>query len=30
MVLIVHIAFGYLGLGALLSILATKFASRGH
>ena len=29
-VLIVHIAFGYLGLGALLSILATKFASRGH
>jgi uncharacterized protein YjbI with pentapeptide repeats len=29
-VLIVHITFGYLGLGALLSILATKFASRGH
>jgi len=29
-VLIIHIAFGYLGLGALLSILATKFASRGH
>ncbi len=29
-VLIVHIAIGYLGLGALLSILATKFASRGH
>ena len=29
-VLIIHIAIGYLGLGALLSILATKFASRGH
>ena len=29
-VLIIHIAFAYLGLGALLSILATKFASRGH
>ncbi len=29
-VLIVHIAIGYLGLGALLSILATKFASRGN
>ena len=29
-VLIVHITIGYLGLGALLSILATKFASRGH
>ena len=29
-VLIVHTAIGYLGLGALLSILATKFASRGN
>ncbi|MBL68035.1 MAG: hypothetical protein CMO74_06225 [Verrucomicrobiales bacterium] len=29
-VLIVHIAIGYLGLGALLSILANKFASRGQ
>ncbi|MEE2714940.1 MAG: pentapeptide repeat-containing protein [Verrucomicrobiota bacterium] len=29
-VLIVHITIGYLGLGALLSILATKFASRGN
>ena len=29
-VLIVHISIGYLGLGALLSILATKFASRGN
>jgi len=29
-VLIIHIAIGYLGLGALLSILATKFASRGN
>ncbi|MDP7010011.1 MAG: pentapeptide repeat-containing protein [Verrucomicrobiota bacterium] len=28
-VLIIHISIGYLGLGALLSILATKFASRG-
>lgn len=29
-VLITHITIGYLGLGALLSILATKFASRGN
>jgi uncharacterized protein YjbI with pentapeptide repeats len=29
-VLIIHISIGYLGLGALLSILATKFASRGN
>ena len=29
-VLIIHIAIGYLGLGALLSILANKFASRGN
>ena len=29
-VLIIHIVIGYLGLGALLSILATKFASRGN
>ncbi len=29
-VLIIHITLGYLGLGALLSILANKFASRGN
>ena len=29
-VLIIHISIGYLGLGALLSILATKFATRGN
>ena len=29
-VLIIHISIGYLGLGALLSILANKFASRGN
>ena len=27
---IIHISIGYLGLGALLSILATKFATRGN
>jgi len=29
-ILIIHISIGYLGLGALLSILATKFALRGN
>jgi uncharacterized protein YjbI with pentapeptide repeats len=29
-ILIIHITLGYLGLGALLSILANKFASRGN